>query len=360
MNDTTDIQIIEGEALEIMTRAEMNSQVDIANRYPRMTSACLDTARSMATTNAEIASSCFYSLPRGKGRDAKNIEGPSIRFAEIIAYAWKNIRVLSRITEVGARHVTAQAVCFDAENNRAESAEVRRNIVTSKGHRYGDDMIRVTCQAATAIARRNAIFAVIPRAIWEPVYQEARRAALGEGTLEEKRAKTLEWYARRGYEVDQVCELVQVRSAEDLDLDKLLMLRGLCTAVAEGVTTLKEMFKGTGGEEAVPLQARLADAMRNKDAEPEPDANPAAEPPPESPQEPSSAAEPEPAPSQPDEPEAQAQPEQPADEPESETPEPESLGEMLGGGAEEHNGVQYDPETGEVIDPGPPAGEDGY
>ena len=49
-------------------------------------------------------------------RGGKPIEGPSNRLAEIVAYAWGNLRISSRITNEGAKFLTAQTTILDLEH----------------------------------------------------------------------------------------------------------------------------------------------------------------------------------------------------------------------------------------------------
>ena len=64
--------------------------------------------------------------------------------AEIIANAWTNLRVATRIIGNDGRMITAQAVCHDLETNVAVCKEVKRSIVTKKGYTFSQDMQVVT------------------------------------------------------------------------------------------------------------------------------------------------------------------------------------------------------------------------
>jgi len=342
----TEIQVIPATALQEVTRSEIEQQVDTARKYPRMVSRCRDNALGLATMDQEIAAQCFYSIPRG----GKKIEGPSVRLAEILGSSWTNLRYGSRVVEVGASVVTAQGVCHDLETNVAITVEVRRNILDKRGNRYGQDMITVTAQAAMSIALRNAIFKVIPRAMWEGIYREARSASLGKGTTEQKRASVLDWFGRRKVTAEQVCELAGVRAVDDLDLDRLITLRGVTTAVRDGDTTLAALLAQAAGhgEGKSTLSDALAEMKRAKAAAAATETEGAPEP-----HDPAQAAK---------APELTSAPAD-AESPVESTPAPQSTqGEEV---------PPHDPDTGEVLDtpapdpadedeytdPGPPAGE---
>src|ERR1700760_4459967 len=121
MNTETTIQppieVLEPTALEASARAEIDMQISTAKRYPRMLSKVKSDMLSFATLDEETAAACFYSLPRGD----KNIQGPSVRLAEIAVSCYGNLRAGSRavqtVTTGDSPHVIVQAVCHDLERN---------------------------------------------------------------------------------------------------------------------------------------------------------------------------------------------------------------------------------------------------
>lgn len=236
-------------ALEQMTRGEIDIQIATAKRYPRSIKEFKDKALAMATLDRETASSCFYVLPKrkGQGESDKAIEGPSVRLAEIVSAAWGHMRVAGRIVEEGDRFVVAQGVAWDVENNVLRSSEVRRRITTREGRRYSDDMVQVTCNAAIAIATRNAVFQVIPQAYFRSVYLECRKVAAGSAsTLSADRAKALEHFKSLGVSPARVFAAINVRGLDDITLDHMVTLRGLATAIQDGETSVAEAFPEVG------------------------------------------------------------------------------------------------------------------
>lgn len=240
MNDTA-IQIVtDSSALEALNRSEIDTLVATAKRYPRSISAALREAEQLATLDHETASSCYYVLPRA----GKKIEGPSVRLAEIVASSWGNVSCASRIVSIDATQVVAQGICVDLEKNNRQSCEVRRRITDSKGRRYAEDMIAVTCNAAASIALRNAIFKVIPAALVHQVYLRAREASVAGGsTMTEKRDAALAWYRTQGVKDADVLELLDRRGVEDITIEDLITLRGIYTAIRDGDTTLAAALK---------------------------------------------------------------------------------------------------------------------
>jgi hypothetical protein len=239
-------------ALEAITRAEIDVQVATAKKFPRSVAKFLCEAKGMVALDPDLASRCTYVLPsRKKDGDGKDgpVTGPSVRLAEILAVCWGNLRISGRITDDDGKFVTAQAVALDLERNVGYSVEVKRGVTISPkakwnaGARFSDDMIKTTCNAAIAIATRNATFKVIPMAFVSLVEEEAQRVATGDvKSLPERTAAALAWFAGKGVGHEKVFAALGIRGAEDMTLDRLATLHGYRTSVKEGLATLEEIF----------------------------------------------------------------------------------------------------------------------
>lgn len=243
---TTDLATRTGElvtdtpdVLGTLNRAEIDVAIATANRYPRSIKQFVSDATELATLDEDTAASMFYVLPRG----GKKIEGASIRLAEVIGHAYGNLRYGGRIVHVGARTVTAQGVCFDLQKNLSATVEAERRITDKSGKRYPDDMIVVTCQAAISIAIRNAIFRVVPRALWEPIYRKARAAAIGSAeSMASKREKLFVAFSKLGASEADVLAIVGRKGREEVTLDDLQDMRGVYTSLTEGLTTIESVL----------------------------------------------------------------------------------------------------------------------
>lgn len=259
------------EALEAVTRGEIDIQIATAKKYPRVLSEFREKVLEYATIDQETAESCWYTLPRG----GKVIEGPSVRLAEIVAASYKNLRIGSRVVGIDERHVTCQGACHDLENNIAASVEVKRRITKKPragqktGDRFDEDMIMITSNATGAIAFRNAIFKVVPAAILKATFAEIKKVAMGdERTLGERRKAVFVYFKNKGVSEDRVLAVVEKRGAEDLTLEDVATLRGLATALGEGATTVEEAFpsasnsgKLKAGRHTVGGKKKAADAV---------------------------------------------------------------------------------------------------
>jgi len=231
-------------ALQAIHAAEVDVAIATAKRYPRSVAEFQRQARELACLNEDVAKECFYHLPRGKG-----IEGPSIRLAEIVAYAWGNLRVGARIIEETNAYVTAQGVCHDLERNVSGSAEVRRRITDKHGKRYSDDMVIMTMNAACAIARRNAILQVVPRAMVTEIETSARRVAVGDAkTLASKRDAVVKLFQKAGVGKDRLEAYLQ-KDVGEIGLKDLEILQGMFTAIKEGTSSVDDLFPEVPTEE---------------------------------------------------------------------------------------------------------------
>ncbi|MEK9737065.1 MAG: hypothetical protein VW239_07070 [Candidatus Nanopelagicales bacterium] len=223
-----------------VTSGELDVQIRTAKSYPRSIRTFLQDAKAMATLDAETAAGCFYSLPR----DGKNIQGPSARLAEICAAAWGHIRVQARVVGEEDRFVVARGEAWDVQTNVAIAYEVKRRIVDRRGNRYSDDMIAVTSNAACSIALRNAVFKVIPRGVWKPIYDAACHAAVGDAkTLDQRRQSMLKTF-KDEFQVrpEQLYTALEVKGLEDVTLDHLATALGMLTALRDGEMKVETMF----------------------------------------------------------------------------------------------------------------------
>ena len=234
------MQVNNAETLMALTKGEIDAQIATAKQYPRNLSRVLNNIETLATMDEDVAGSCFYTLRR----QGKVIEGASVRMAEIVASSWGNLRTQARIIANDGKTITAQGVCHDLETNTAISVEVKRRITDKNGKTYNDDMQIMTGNAACAIALRNAVFKVVPAALIKKAIDKAKKVSLGESmTLEQSRAKMLAYFKTIGVEDKQIFDYLSVEKVEEIDIDMVVELRGLATAIKEGTTTVKEAFE---------------------------------------------------------------------------------------------------------------------
>lgn len=249
------------EMVSALNRSEVDIQVATAKQWPRVLSKVLNQIETYATMDAETAEDCFYALRR-KGRQGEEdtvIEGLSVRMAEIIAGAWGNLRVQTRIIGNDGRKITVQGNCHDLETNLAVSIEVERRITDRFGKTYSDDMQVVTGNAASSIAFRNAVLKVVPKAVTKKVVERVKDVAMGQSIdLETVRQRLIGYYAKLAVPIDQLLSYLSIENVQEMDKEKCFQLKGLANAIKEGTTTVKESF-------AAHTEAARKEALKSKE-----------------------------------------------------------------------------------------------
>lgn len=239
--EAQDAQIVQVDAVE---RANVDSQVATAKRYPRDIRRSIDNSVVMATMNQETAQSCNYALPRG----GKPITGPSVHLAKIIVSNWGNMRTEAKVVQITDKQVISRGTCWDLETNVASAFEVRRSIIGKNGQRFSEDMITVTGNAANSIAYRNAVFAVIPKAITDRVYYAAQRFITGDLSDSDKLLKVRTGIINNfknsyGITEEEVVKMCGKQTVNQIGADEISMLMGTIQALKDGDTTVDELMK---------------------------------------------------------------------------------------------------------------------
>src|SRR6185312_4643839 len=119
-------------ALSQIGHGQLETHFAMAARRPRSIKKFKDEVLQLVTLDEETAQGCIYALPR----DGKTIEGPSARFAEILAYSWGNTFIAARPVHEDAEFVTSQGMFFDFEKNNLVTFETKRRITDRNGKRY--------------------------------------------------------------------------------------------------------------------------------------------------------------------------------------------------------------------------------
>ena len=239
--EAQDLRIAQVDALE---RANVDSQVATAKRYPRNIRRSIDNSMVMATMDADTAQSCGYALPRG----GKPVTGPSVHLAKIIVSNWGNMRTEAKVIQITDKQIISRGTAWDLETNVASAFEVRRSIVDKKGNRFSDDMITVTGNAANSIAYRNAVFAVIPKAVVDKVYKAAQKAITGDLSDEEKllkrRSEAINYFNDIwGISEEEVIKLCGKQTVNQIRAEEIALLLGMAQSLKDGDTTVEELMK---------------------------------------------------------------------------------------------------------------------
>lgn len=257
--------------LDTIERANVDSQIATAKQYPRDLRRAINNSIAMATLDVPTAQSCGYALPRG----GKPITGPSVHLAKLIVSNYGNIRAEAKVVQITDKQVISRGTCWDLENNVATAFEVRRSIVGRSGQRFSDDMITVTGNAANAIAYRNAVFSVIPKAITDKVYQAAQRTITGDLSDEDKiiarRKKCIDFFKDEfGISEQEVVMLCGKQTVNQIKVNEIALLLGITQSLTDGDTTVDDLMKPYRKEETKnTIAAAAAEAAKNAAAKKE-------------------------------------------------------------------------------------------
>lgn len=245
MEENVELQVIENSnpAVYFQDKAAIDMQISTAKAYPRNIKRSVDNAIATVTMDQLTAQTCNYAVPRA----GKVISGPSVHLAKVLTQCWGNMRIETKVISIEDRQLTSQAIAFDLENNVAIKVEVKRSIMTKSG-RMSDDMITVTGNAANSIALRNAVFAVIPKAVVDRVYNSAKELITGNVSdktqLIKKRKSVFDGF-KDTYEVNEkeVLKVIGKSALDHVTADDLVVLIGIGQAIKDGDTTVEETFR---------------------------------------------------------------------------------------------------------------------
>lgn len=245
---TTNVDTITGEVLPPATglyaavAAQIDRSISTARAFPRNMAAVSTELARYAATDDRTAEAAIYSLKRGN----KTIQGPSARFAEMLAYAYGHLRIDARVVEEGKDYITVRGEAHDLQRNVVFSQDVVRRITDSTGKRYGVDMIGVTAMAAASIAQRDCILKVIPSFLWRPAFEAALSRITGDvKTLADRRIRAVGQFSVLGVTANQVFKRLGISGINDISPELLVELAGTFTAIRDGQTTVEAEFGDT-------------------------------------------------------------------------------------------------------------------
>lgn len=239
-----EVQSLQQAPVDVLERANVDSQVATAKQYPRNIRRSIDNSIVMATMDNETAQSCGYALPRG----GKPITGPSVHLAKIIVSNWGNMRTEAKVVQITDKQIISRGTAWDLETNVASAFEVRRSIIDKKGNRFSDDMITVTGNAANSIAYRNAVFSVVPKAVVDKVYKAAQKCITGDLSDNEKllkrRTDAINYFKDEwGITEEEVVKLCGKQTVNQIKADEIALLLGMVQSLKDGDTTVDELMK---------------------------------------------------------------------------------------------------------------------
>lgn len=244
-DEITQVLVPPTEVIFQQDKAMIDVQISTAKAFPRSIRKATENALAVVTLDKETAATCSYAVPRG----GKPITGPSVHLAKILVQAWGNMRAEAKVVDISDTQIKSQGIAFDLESNVAIKIEVTRSIVGKNG-RFSQDMIGVTSNAANSIALRNAIFAVIPKAVTDKVYSAAKQFITGDLSDKTKliaKRKQVFDALKDTYSLkeEEILSAVGKAAVEHVTTDDLLVLIGVGQAIKDGDTTVDESFRSS-------------------------------------------------------------------------------------------------------------------
>lgn len=254
--------------------SEIQAMVFMAKQFPRNQIQAADRIIN-ACTRQTLADSAVYSYPRG----GQNIEGPSIRLAEVLAQNWGNldfgIRELSQENGVS----TVEAYAWDLETNvrQAKVFQVVHKRVSKGGAKTLTDPRDIYEMVANQGSRRlrACILSVIPGDIVEAALAQCSiTQAASVGTKPEEVKETIrkltEAMGKFGITAENIqnryqCRLEAIRPAQIVELRKIY------TSLKDGMSKPSDWFaiQEVKKSDAQDLNA-MVEAQPVEKTEPEP------------------------------------------------------------------------------------------
>ena len=228
-----------------MTKAEIDTQVTTAKQYPRDLANVKEEATQMVPMDQAMASECIYALKRKDADGERIIQGPSARFAEVLASCWGNCRCAARPVGDDGKAVTSQGIFVDMQKNVVVQYESSRRVTYKNGRRYSDDLVNQTINAASAISLRNAVLKGIPKAFWKPIFEAAQTAAIGKAESHtQRRDAMLDHFGKMGVSHDQVLTALgkEAGGVGAITPEDVVTMRGIAATIRDGERDIDEVF----------------------------------------------------------------------------------------------------------------------
>jgi hypothetical protein len=260
------LEVVQPSALEAIQRAEIDSAISTAKKFPRDVATSIKACRELALRTPEIAATCNYAVPRG----GKKLVGPSVHFARIMMSAWGNIRVLTRVIGADRANAHIQGHCHDLQTNTAITFEMDWPVQPPHNdtpERWNDQM-NLAKRAGAAVALREAVFNIVPRQLFSGIAEDAKAVAVGDGkSFIDSRNNAIRTVKELGVTQEMIYRFLEVGGIESITTDDLIYLHAVIQSIREGTKTVLEVF---GSPAETPVPAQVPRTRRSRHVEPEP------------------------------------------------------------------------------------------
>lgn len=222
---------------------EVQAQVVMARKFPRVPVEAMN--RILAECEIkELAEVAMYSYPRGD----KQVEGPSIRLAEVLARNWGNMVSGTIEVERGQSESSLLAYAWDLETNRMARKEFKVGHFrdTKKGGKQAvteeRDIYEVGANAG-ARRERACILAIIPGYVVNAAVEQCKKTLRTNiGDPKEAAQRMLDKFAEYGVNKVQIEKRLRHR-LESVSAAEIVALGQVYTAIADGYAGVADYFE---------------------------------------------------------------------------------------------------------------------
>lgn len=242
--------------------SEVQAQVILARQFPRDPVRATD--RILAECDIyELAKSAMYSYPRG----GTQVEGASIRLAEVLKRQWGNM--VSGVVEVDRTGAESSmlAYAWDLETNAMSRKEFKVAHIRDSnrgGKQAVTDERDIYEVAANAASRREraCILALIPGHVVNAAVERCKNTLTAKiGDPLEAAEKMLEAFHAFGVSKVQIEKRLRHR-LDSINAAEVIALRGVYTAIRDGYAAAADYFEPEDGSPPPATPATAAEKAR--------------------------------------------------------------------------------------------------
>lgn len=231
---------------------EVKGQIFMAKQFPRnpfeAEKRILDSCKRKS-----LASTAMYSYPRGN----KNVQGPSIRLAEVLAQNWGNISFGVKELEQRPGESVAMAYAWDVETNTRE--EKIFTVPHLRHTKYGSKLLEDPRDIYEMVANngsrrlRACILGVIPGDIVELAIEECNKTLAGENAspLKDRLSRAFTAFKEDFDVTQEMIEEYFGYASNNFSEKNFSDLIGIYNSLKDGLTKVHEYFEKPSAEKKI-------------------------------------------------------------------------------------------------------------
>lgn len=244
---------------------EVQAAMVIAKKFPRDEFEAYNKIMN-ACKRVELAKEATYIYNRG----GKDINGPSIRLAEVLAQQWGNIDFGIIELEQRFQESTVMSYAWDLETNTRQTKvfSVPHKRDTRSGGYFVKDARDIYEVVANNGARRlrACILGVIPGDIVDAAVKECEKTLLNdnsEGPLEDRIRKMVVKFAEFGVNTDML-EMRLGHKLETTTVQEVVNLGSIYKSISDNMAPIEQYFERQNGDgQPQTLKDKMASKLKN-------------------------------------------------------------------------------------------------